>query len=380
MQADQQRQQQQQQEYEFEQQLTPAVAAAAAALAAPPASCGVLLAQLLAAVIPKLLLDWSCPSSKASTLFQDLSSGILQESSSSTDSSTAEYAAAVAAGTSLATAGAAAFTFDDVAVLERHLAPAAPAFLHTALVAPALRLQGHPHSLGNHGWEDTCLAYILLQQQRDDGMPVSDWFGLFCEALELKGFQSAGEQSVAAAVAAAAARGLGTVDDMGARNLGGAAGGVVGAAAGRAMRSKARTGRKARGYADARASEEVPAAAAGGGGVTPSRRARQQQQDQDTPVSAVAAAVKGGKKRNSTAAKEMYTDADHEEVNQQELLSAAARFSQAAAELQLLGVWKGTKRRRAPGVLRVFAPEGPALPSMAAAAAAAAADEHVDVM
>jgi hypothetical protein len=330
------------------------------------------LAQLLAAAIPKLLLDWSHPSSQDSTLHRDLSSSILQDGGSSAD-----RLAAVAAGTSLAAAGAAAFTFDDVAALERRLAPAAPASVHTALVAPALRLQGHPLSVGAQGWEDTCMSYVLLQQQRDDGMPVSDWFGLFCESLGLQGFTSAAESTVAGAIAAAAAGGLGCADDHqeGEGGLGGAAGGVVGVAAGRALRSKARTGRKARGYADAREAATEPAVAAAAGGLTPSKRSKkQQQQDQDGPGSAVG--KKGGRKRGSSMGDDeggAGAAGQQEEVDQQELLSAAARFSQAAAELQLLGVWKGTKRRRAAGVLRVFAPEGPALPSMAAAAAAVAA-------
>jgi hypothetical protein len=335
--------------------LVPAAAAAGEAAAAP-ASCGTVLAQLLGAVIPKLMLDWALPTSQDSALYSNLISSILASSKSSNSST----AAPVAAGTSLAAAGAAAFTFDDVGVLERHLAPAAPAAVHTALVAPFLRLQGHPASLGSPGWEDTSLAYVLLQQQRDDGMPVSDWFGLFCEALALKGFQQGEGQG-----------GEGDADLASNSSLGGAAGGVLGAAAGRAVRSRARRGLKARGYAAARDGDAAvaAAAAAGSGG----RHGKQQQTDQDQARPATA---KGGKKRGGAAAGAA-AGSDVAEVDQEELLAAAARFSQAAAELQLLGVWKGTKRRRAAGVLRVFAPEGPSLPSMAAAAAAAG--RHVDV-
>ena len=44
-----------------------------------------------------------------------------------------------------------------------------------------------------------------------------------------------------------------------------------------------------------------------------------------------------------------------------ELLEAAARFCAAAADLQLLGVWKASKRRRIASVTRTFAPDGPGL-------------------
>jgi hypothetical protein len=38
------------------------------------------------------------------------------------------------------------------------------------------------------------------------------------------------------------------------------------------------------------------------------------------------------------------------------VLESAARFSQAAGELQLLGVWRPSKRRKVTAVQRVFAP------------------------
>ncbi|KIY96037.1 hypothetical protein MNEG_11927, partial [Monoraphidium neglectum] len=38
------------------------------------------------------------------------------------------------------------------------------------------------------------------------------------------------------------------------------------------------------------------------------------------------------------------------------VLESAARFSQAAAELQLMGVWRPSKRRRVAAVVRSFVP------------------------
>jgi hypothetical protein len=43
-------------------------------------------------------------------------------------------------------------------------------------------------------------------------------------------------------------------------------------------------------------------------------------------------------------------------ADEKSVLEAAARFSQAAGELQLLGVWRPSKRRRVAAVQRVFAP------------------------
>jgi len=44
------------------------------------------------------------------------------------------------------------------------------------------------------------------------------------------------------------------------------------------------------------------------------------------------------------------------ELDEERVLESAARFSQAASELQLLGVWRAGKRRKVAAVQRVFAP------------------------
>jgi hypothetical protein len=379
-------------------QAQPQVAAAGAPAAAR--TCGALLAQLLRAVVPKLLLDWSCPTSPhnsclAAAAAADGSGG------QAAGQKGAVAAAPAALGASLAAAGAAAFTFDSAALFESHLAAAAPAAVHTALVAPHLRLQGHPVGASplpgslqqQPGWEDTCLAYVLLQQQRDEGLPVSDWFGLFCEAVGVQGYarhpgrdasaeaqqwRGGDEAAAAAAAAAGGRRGDGAVGSN------------------RAAKARARAGRKARGYAEARdaaagAAADGPSTAAGGDGGSskaPGRRSTRQQQQQHEQDQGGQPSAGGGmdappssRKRRGARQHDGGDDGDDgaasdaglqpAEVDQQQLLAAAARFSQAAAELQLLGVWKGTKRRRAAAVLRVFAPEGPDLPTMAAAAAVA---------
>eukprot|EP00775_Hariotina_reticulata_P012874 gene12874-13000_t len=101
----------------------------------------------------------------------------------------------------------------------------------TALTTPSHLLPGHPEQVGP-GWEDTCLAYLLLQQQRDDGLPVSDWFGLFCQAQGVQGLGGdCGEDAGTAAPA----------EEI-----------LEGPNRRRAVVARARAGRKARGYAEAR--------------------------------------------------------------------------------------------------------------------------------
>ncbi|WIA28078.1 hypothetical protein OEZ86_010663 [Tetradesmus obliquus] len=216
--------------------------------------------------------------------------------------------------------------------------------VHAALTEPSARMPGHPQ-LMEPGWEDTCLAYMLLQQQREDGMPVADWFGLFCQAQGVQGFSSAAD---AAAMEA---------DEEGAAAPG----------TGRAARARARQGRKARGYAEARDSAAAAAAAAAQAPGSSKKKAGSSSRDQATP-----------KKRGAAAAAAV-ADADsagvdqQQQVDAQELMVAAARFCQAAAELQLLGVWKASKRRRLAAVTRMFAPEGPGMVLRGAAADGAAA-------
>jgi hypothetical protein len=276
-------------------------------------SCATMLARLLHAVIPKLLLDWCCPSAAVSI-------------SSSRCSPL------------LAAAGAAAFTFDDLQLLSSLLSPAPRAAVHAALTAPNHLLPGHPEQEGP-GWEDTCLAYLLLQQQRDDGLPVSDWFGLFCQAQGVQGLGESPGQDVGRTFPEEDVPGGGS----------------------RAVVARARAGRKARGYAEARggtgddvggdAAPDVLLACAGSNGG----RRRPAPSDQNA-----AAATGSGKKCNDPG---VASDDNSKQaaakaaVDERQLLEAAARFSQAAAELQLLGVWKATKRRRLSAVQRVFAPE-----------------------
>lgn len=265
--------------------------------AEPLLTCASMLAALLEAVIPKLLLEWSCPAAS--------------------DSTKAEAAALGSAGsTPLVVAAAAAFVYDDLDMICSMLSPAPPCAVHAALVDPSQKLPGHPEKLQD-GWEDTCLAYVLLQQQRDDSLAVSDWFGLFCQAQGLQGFRGNEGGFVGYSNDS-------DLDDSDAQQ----------APVGRAARNKARRGRKARGYADARESTAGQAVLSNGKST--------------------------GKKRAAASSSSKADTGDEVDVavDEGELLSTAARFCQAAAELQILGVWKAAKKRRMAAVHRVFAPGG----------------------
>ncbi|KAF6259140.1 hypothetical protein COO60DRAFT_1638610 [Scenedesmus sp. NREL 46B-D3] len=311
---------------------TAAAVAAPEAAALSAASCSAALASLLSAVIPKLLLPWCSPSSAASS----------STSSSSSSSSTLC--------SPLAAAGAAAFVYDDLAHVSTLLCPAPRCAVHAALTGPAQRMPGHPQHLGP-GWEDTCLAYMLLQQQREDGLAVADWFGLFCQAQGVKGFSSAANEAAIVA------------DEQGAAAPG----------AGRAARARARQGRKARGYAEARDSAAAAAAHAQGSSSSKKKAGGSSSRDQATPRSAAKKRAAAAADADSCDDQQQQQQQQQQEVDQEELMAAAARFCQSAAELQLLGVWKGSKRRRLAAVTRVFAPEGPGMVLRGAAAGGAAA-------
>jgi hypothetical protein len=86
------------------------------------------------------------------------------------------------------------------------------------------------------------------------------------------------------------------------------------------------------------------------GGAPDARRGgRADQQRGGKPGAAAVAAAAATAKRPAAAVA-------GGDVHERRVLESAARFCQAASELQLLGVWRPAKRRKVAAVQRVFAP------------------------
>ena len=81
-------------------------------------------------------------------------------------------------------AGAAAFVWDDVQVLQSRLAPQTRQELADALGQPWEQLPGCLREMDG-SWEDVCVGYKLLQTYPGDGVPIGEWFGLFCSTVGL---------------------------------------------------------------------------------------------------------------------------------------------------------------------------------------------------
>ncbi len=191
------------------------------------------------------------------------------------------------------------FCFNGDAQLASLLAPEAPAALHSALAQPATCLPGvsaQPHP----SWSDTCIAYHSLQQT-PDLLPVNDWFADFCTV-------------------------YGMVDKP--------------AAAGRRGKGRGKQPQPA-----AAAANEEPRARTKGRGRR-SKAAREAEEAAAAAASAAAAEAEAAEQPPAAAL----------ELSEENMCQLAARFCQAVAELQLMGAWRPTKRRKQAVVQRAFFP------------------------
>jgi hypothetical protein len=221
-----------------------------------------------------------------------------------------------------------AVLFDDAAALVAGCAPAPRAALHAALLSGRAsgRQGGAPAAyalLHAHCTQAAQAGAGTVTAGGHAPLLVAEWFARYAALKGLAPGEGGGDGD----------EGGEEDDDVSGRRGGG---GGVNAADRRAGR-----GKRSRGWEEARQQR----AAATTTTTTPQRNNHRQGR--------AAAAAAAAASSSPPAGPRFRADLDPEEV-----LEAAAEFSQAVAELQLVGVWRPVKRRRLPAVQRTFWPEG----------------------